>query len=189
MNALHVSLLLPSIFEQRLTHPGSLLECRRCWHPYPLQPSDNRGARQTHAAAACASWSQSQSPGDERNRLSTDTCRCLTSTSPSPGEPPSWGCGPDQAEQCGGELVTWIPECQGHFDGIIINPAAYTHTSIAIRDAIAAVALPRWKSTCRTFISGRSFATTPFIAGVALGQIAVRSDRISAGTERVNRPF
>ena len=41
-----------------------------------------------------------------------------------------------------GELVDKIQECFGEFDGIIINPAAYTHTSIAIRDAIAAVGLP-----------------------------------------------
>ena len=40
------------------------------------------------------------------------------------------------------ELVTWIQEARTGYDGIIINPAAYTHTSIAIRDAIAAVGLP-----------------------------------------------
>ncbi len=41
-----------------------------------------------------------------------------------------------------GEIVDKIQECYGDADGIIINPAAYTHTSIAIRDAISAVALP-----------------------------------------------
>jgi 3-dehydroquinate dehydratase II len=41
-----------------------------------------------------------------------------------------------------GEVVDKIQECFGEADGIIINPAAYTHTSIAIRDAISAVALP-----------------------------------------------
>jgi len=41
-----------------------------------------------------------------------------------------------------GELVDKIQECLGTTDGIIINPAAYTHTSIAITDALAAVALP-----------------------------------------------
>jgi len=41
-----------------------------------------------------------------------------------------------------GEIVDKIQECLGDADGIIINPAAYSHTSIAIRDAIAAVELP-----------------------------------------------
>ncbi len=41
-----------------------------------------------------------------------------------------------------GEMVDKIQECYGDADGIIINAAAYTHTSIAIRDALAAVNLP-----------------------------------------------
>ncbi|OQX57226.1 MAG: type II 3-dehydroquinate dehydratase [Helicobacteraceae bacterium 4484_230] len=41
-----------------------------------------------------------------------------------------------------GEIVDKIQECYGDANGIIINAAAYTHTSIAIRDAIAAVGLP-----------------------------------------------
>jgi 3-dehydroquinate dehydratase-2 len=41
-----------------------------------------------------------------------------------------------------GEIVDKIQECLGEVDGIIINPAAYTHTSIAIKDALSAVALP-----------------------------------------------
>jgi 3-dehydroquinate dehydratase-2 len=41
-----------------------------------------------------------------------------------------------------GEIVDKIQECLGTVQGIIINPAAYTHTSIAIRDALAAVNLP-----------------------------------------------
>ena len=41
-----------------------------------------------------------------------------------------------------GEIVDRIQECYGDANGIIINAAAYTHTSIAIRDAIAAVSLP-----------------------------------------------
>jgi 3-dehydroquinate dehydratase-2 len=41
-----------------------------------------------------------------------------------------------------GEIVDKIQECYGDAHGIIINPAAYTHTSIAIRDAISAVNLP-----------------------------------------------
>lgn len=41
-----------------------------------------------------------------------------------------------------GEIVDKIQECYGEAQGLIINAAAYTHTSIAIRDAIAAVSLP-----------------------------------------------
>ena len=41
-----------------------------------------------------------------------------------------------------GVLVDWIQQAMGEFDGIIINPAAYTHTSIAILDALKAVDLP-----------------------------------------------
>lgn len=41
-----------------------------------------------------------------------------------------------------GVLVDWIQEALGNFDGIIINPAAYTHTSVAILDALKAVSLP-----------------------------------------------
>ena len=41
-----------------------------------------------------------------------------------------------------GELVSKIGESGGKFDGIIFNPAAYTHTSVAIRDALLACGLP-----------------------------------------------
>lgn len=41
-----------------------------------------------------------------------------------------------------GELVTWIQEARNSHDGIIINPGAYSHTSIAIMDAFLAVGLP-----------------------------------------------
>ena len=41
-----------------------------------------------------------------------------------------------------GELVTWIQQAPEKFAAIVINPAAYTHTSLAMRDAISAVGLP-----------------------------------------------
>lgn len=41
-----------------------------------------------------------------------------------------------------GKIVDWIGQAPGKFDGILINPAAYTHTSIAIRDALLAADLP-----------------------------------------------
>ena len=41
-----------------------------------------------------------------------------------------------------GDLVNWIQDAQGNYDVIVINAAAYTHTSVALRDAIAAVGIP-----------------------------------------------
>lgn len=41
-----------------------------------------------------------------------------------------------------GDLVAWIGQASGRYDGIIINPAALTHTSVALRDALCAVSLP-----------------------------------------------
>jgi 3-dehydroquinate dehydratase-2 len=41
-----------------------------------------------------------------------------------------------------GELVTWIQECRGHAAGIVVNPAGYTTTSVAVLDALLAVGLP-----------------------------------------------
>jgi len=41
-----------------------------------------------------------------------------------------------------GELIDAIQKASGVYDGIVINPAAYTHTSVAIRDALAAVGVP-----------------------------------------------
>ncbi len=43
---------------------------------------------------------------------------------------------------CEGEIVTKIQEAYGEKDGIVINPAAYTHTSVAILDALKSVAIP-----------------------------------------------
>ncbi len=43
---------------------------------------------------------------------------------------------------CEGGIVTEIQNCLGAYDGIVINPAAYTHTSVAILDALKAVSLP-----------------------------------------------
>lgn len=70
-----------------------------------------------------------------------------------------------------GELVDAIQGAVGRFDGIIINPAAYTHTSIAIRDALAAVGLPAVEVHLSNVYSREEFRHKSFIAPVALGQV------------------
>lgn len=71
-----------------------------------------------------------------------------------------------------GELVTWIQEAKDRFDAIVINPAAYTHTSVAIRDAISAVAIPTVEVHLSNIHKRESFRRRSYIAGVALGQIS-----------------
>ena len=71
-----------------------------------------------------------------------------------------------------GELVSWIQEARSGFDGIIINPAAYTHTSIAIRDAITAVGLPTVEVHLSNIHQREPFRQQSHVAGVALGQIS-----------------
>ena len=71
-----------------------------------------------------------------------------------------------------GELVTWIQDAKGRFDAIVINPAGYTHTSIAIRDAIAAVAIPAVEVHLTNIYKRESFRHRSYIAGVAVGQIS-----------------
>lgn len=71
-----------------------------------------------------------------------------------------------------GDLVTWIQEARHGFQGLIINPAAYTHTSIAIRDAVAAVALPTIEVHLSNIHQRESFRHRSYLAGVALAQIA-----------------
>jgi 3-dehydroquinate dehydratase-2 len=71
-----------------------------------------------------------------------------------------------------GELVTWIQEARTGYDGIIINPAAYTHTSVAIRDAIAAVGLPTIEVHLSNIHQREEFRHRSYIEGVAIGQIS-----------------
>jgi 3-dehydroquinate dehydratase-2 len=69
-----------------------------------------------------------------------------------------------------GEIVDIIQK--GGYDLLIINPAAYTHTSIAIRDAIAAVGKPAIEVHLSNIHKREEFRRKSFIAGVAAGQIS-----------------
>ena len=70
-----------------------------------------------------------------------------------------------------GELVSWIQEAKGHFDVIVINAAAYTHTSVALRDAIAAVGLPTIEIHLSNVHAREEFRHKSLIAPVCRGQI------------------
>jgi 3-dehydroquinate dehydratase-2 len=70
-----------------------------------------------------------------------------------------------------GELVTWIQQAVGKFGAILINPAAYTHTSLAMRDAISAVGIPVIEIHLSNIHKREPFRHHSFIAEVAVGQI------------------
>lgn len=70
-----------------------------------------------------------------------------------------------------GELVAWIQEAKGNFDVIVINAAAYTHTSVALRDAISAVGLPTIEIHLSNIHSREEFRHKSLIAAVCQGQI------------------
>jgi len=70
-----------------------------------------------------------------------------------------------------GELVGWIQQARGQFDVIVLNAAAYTHTSVALRDAIAAVAIPTIEIHLSNVHAREEFRHKSLIAPVCRGQI------------------
>ncbi len=88
-----------------------------------------------------------------------------------------------EAEKCGveidfyqsnheGAIVDRIQECMGRVDGIVMNPAAYTHYSIAIRDAIAAVKVPTVEVHLSEIQEREEFRHVSVIRDVCVKQIA-----------------
>ena len=70
-----------------------------------------------------------------------------------------------------GELVDWVQQANGKFDVIVLNAAAYTHTSIALRDAIAAVGVPTIEIHLSNIHAREKFRQKSLIAPVCCGQI------------------
>ena len=70
-----------------------------------------------------------------------------------------------------GEIVTAIQKAKCVYDGIVINPAAYTHTSVALRDAILAVELPAVEIHLSNIHTREEFRHHSYTAPVCVGQI------------------
>lgn len=70
-----------------------------------------------------------------------------------------------------GEIVEKIQNARGVYDGIIINAGGYTHTSVVIRDAIAAVNIPTVEVHMTNIHSREEFRHTSLISGVSIAQV------------------
>lgn len=70
------------------------------------------------------------------------------------------------------DLIEQIHRAKDQSDAIVINPAAYTHTSIALRDALTAIGLPTVEVHLSNLYRREEFRRYSYVAGVALGQIS-----------------
>jgi 3-dehydroquinate dehydratase-2 len=70
-----------------------------------------------------------------------------------------------------GMLIDWIHEALGRHRGIVINPGAFTHTSVALQDAIRAVGLPTIEVHLSNVFAREAFRHHSYISPVALGVI------------------
>lgn len=76
-----------------------------------------------------------------------------------------------------GVLIDTIQAARGKYQGILINPGAYTHTSVAIRDAIASVNIPTVEVHLSNIHQRETFRHHSYIAPVAIGQISGFGDQ------------
>ena len=70
-----------------------------------------------------------------------------------------------------GEIVDKLQQADGNYDGVILNAGGYTHTSVVIRDAIAAIAVPVVEVHISSILAREEFRHVSLIAPVAKGSI------------------
>lgn len=71
-----------------------------------------------------------------------------------------------------GELINYLHGCMGKADGIILNAGAYTHTSIALADAIGAISIPVAEVHISNVLAREDYRKTSFISSKCVGSIS-----------------
>ncbi len=71
-----------------------------------------------------------------------------------------------------GELINYLHSCMGKMQGIVLNAGAYTHTSIAIADAISAIGIPVVEVHISNVLAREDYRKTSFIAAKCVGSIS-----------------
>jgi len=71
-----------------------------------------------------------------------------------------------------GELIDRIQESMGHADGILINPGGFTHSSVALRDALVATDLPVVEIHLSNVYARESFRKRSYVSPIAIGVIS-----------------
>ena len=70
-----------------------------------------------------------------------------------------------------GELIDAVQQADGRYDGVVLNAGGYTHTSVALRDAVSAVSVPVVEVHISSILAREEFRRTSLLAPVAAGSI------------------